>query len=438
MERDTIFISHATPEDNDFTIWLASRLEMLGYKVWIDKEKLIGGETFWKEIDNAIRHESQKFLLVYSSNICYRREAGNLKQGIYNELELAKSIANDNGLNDFIIPLKVDDSPHNLFVGANVLNHIDFKDMWGTGLDFLVKKLERDNISKSNTKSVTFQDWFETQYTNSNGIIAREEYYISSMWNFKILPDKFFLHQYQNKKQAEAIVNEFEFPFSIIANVIATFSKELPSEFLVDGKQVSIRPKSVFTVSLSDIIYGNNSVSFPTTRDMINHFKSLISSTLHSVFTQRGLEKYSFSGKKTAYFYIPGILENDKVKFIFPKNEKSKIKKVLGKYFEEQWHFGLSIKPRVNPNFSLSIYNHLIFTKNGHQVLRNRKKIQSYRRKKGKTMFNEQWRDLVLAFIQGLKVDDEIKIRVNESQFLEMEEYPVIIDSSFGYIEPKI
>jgi len=36
--RDTIFISHATPADNDFSIWIASRLEMLGYKVWIDKE----------------------------------------------------------------------------------------------------------------------------------------------------------------------------------------------------------------------------------------------------------------------------------------------------------------------------------------------------------------------------------------------------------------
>ena len=39
MARDTIFISHATPEDNEFSIWIASRLEMLGYKTWIDKDK---------------------------------------------------------------------------------------------------------------------------------------------------------------------------------------------------------------------------------------------------------------------------------------------------------------------------------------------------------------------------------------------------------------
>lgn len=51
--RDTIFISHATPEDNDFSIWIASRLEMLGYKVWIDKEGLLGGERFWMTIQKA-------------------------------------------------------------------------------------------------------------------------------------------------------------------------------------------------------------------------------------------------------------------------------------------------------------------------------------------------------------------------------------------------
>ena len=52
--KDQIFISHATPEDNEFTIWLASRLEMLGYKVWIDKNELLGGERFWPTIQKAI------------------------------------------------------------------------------------------------------------------------------------------------------------------------------------------------------------------------------------------------------------------------------------------------------------------------------------------------------------------------------------------------
>jgi|GEM_PF-3873300 len=64
--RDTIFISHATPEDNEFTIWLASRLELMGYKVWIDKNELLGGESFWEDIEKAITEKAVKFLLALS------------------------------------------------------------------------------------------------------------------------------------------------------------------------------------------------------------------------------------------------------------------------------------------------------------------------------------------------------------------------------------
>lgn len=35
-ERDVIFISHATPEGNPFTLWLGAKLSALGYEVWAD------------------------------------------------------------------------------------------------------------------------------------------------------------------------------------------------------------------------------------------------------------------------------------------------------------------------------------------------------------------------------------------------------------------
>ncbi len=96
-ERDIVFISHATPEDNDFTIWLASRLQLLGYKVWIDKNGLLGGEKFWEEIDQVIRYKAIKVLLVYSQNICQKDQKGNimpgkLKDGIYVSLRRTASL----------------------------------------------------------------------------------------------------------------------------------------------------------------------------------------------------------------------------------------------------------------------------------------------------------------------------------------------------------
>ena len=207
MERETIFISHATPEDNDFTIWLASRLKVMGYKVWIDKEGLLGGENFWKEIDGIIRNKAIKFLLVYSNNICYNQEAGHLKSGIQDELELAKSTGRKHGISDFIIPLKIDNSPYDLFVGANTFNHIHFTDNWAEGLSILIQKLQKDFVPNSGEKS-TLSSWFENEYTSSNGIVEKKELYYSSWWTFENLPERVYIHKYENKKQAERVFKE--------------------------------------------------------------------------------------------------------------------------------------------------------------------------------------------------------------------------------------
>lgn len=69
-----IFISHALPEDNEFTRWLALRLAREGYPVWCDLTKLLGGEDFWSDIEDAIRNRTTKFLFCPLQNL--QRETG--------------------------------------------------------------------------------------------------------------------------------------------------------------------------------------------------------------------------------------------------------------------------------------------------------------------------------------------------------------------------
>lgn len=66
MTREAIFISHATPEDNGFVRWLGARLELAGFRVWHDLDRLKGGDHFWDKIEKAIREESFRFLAVVS------------------------------------------------------------------------------------------------------------------------------------------------------------------------------------------------------------------------------------------------------------------------------------------------------------------------------------------------------------------------------------
>ena len=48
--KDVVFISHATPVDNTFAVWLATKLELCGYRVWVDINNLSPSVDFWKTI----------------------------------------------------------------------------------------------------------------------------------------------------------------------------------------------------------------------------------------------------------------------------------------------------------------------------------------------------------------------------------------------------
>jgi hypothetical protein len=65
-DRKLVFISHANPENNNFTLWLASRLTAEGYLVWSDFTRLFGAEIFWEDIQDAIRNHAAKVVVVLS------------------------------------------------------------------------------------------------------------------------------------------------------------------------------------------------------------------------------------------------------------------------------------------------------------------------------------------------------------------------------------
>jgi hypothetical protein len=137
--RDMLFVSHANPEDNDFTLWLALQLAKDGYGVWCDLTKLLGGENFWKDAEEAIRTKTARFLYVLT-----RRSNG--KEGPRNELQIAKNVSKkDKSLHDFIVPLHIDDLPHGeINVLLTSINAIAFENGWAKGYAQLLEVLERE------------------------------------------------------------------------------------------------------------------------------------------------------------------------------------------------------------------------------------------------------------------------------------------------------
>jgi TIR domain len=84
VTRDTVFISHATPDDNDFVRWLGTRLR---YNVWADLFELKGGNPFWSTIEEALRHHACKMIFVVSKASVDPERTGTL-----NELSVADAL----------------------------------------------------------------------------------------------------------------------------------------------------------------------------------------------------------------------------------------------------------------------------------------------------------------------------------------------------------
>ena len=103
--RTVVFVGHANPEDNTFAQWLSLRLASLGYQVWSDVTKLLGGEDFWRDIELVIRNGAVKYLYVLS-------RSSNQKLGTLRELQVSNATAKREHLRDFVIPLRIDDIPH--------------------------------------------------------------------------------------------------------------------------------------------------------------------------------------------------------------------------------------------------------------------------------------------------------------------------------------
>ena len=140
--RDTLLLSHANPEDNEFTLWLALELANEGYRVWCDLTKLLGGEVFWDDIEEVIKTRAVKVLYVLS-------RTSNAKDGPLKELHFAQGVAKKEKLKDFVIPLHIDDLPHgDTTIEITRINTVPCVPSWGAGLAKLLEKLEEDGVPK--------------------------------------------------------------------------------------------------------------------------------------------------------------------------------------------------------------------------------------------------------------------------------------------------
>jgi hypothetical protein len=161
--RDHLFISYAW-EDGAFAEWLALKLTAEGYRVWCDRFKLLGGESYPQDIDRAIREQTFRLLALMSYHSVN-------KPNPLKERTLALNLARERK-EDFLIPLNVDGlAPTEVGWMLSDLSYISFHRSWADGLSQLLKKLlsldAPRRLAADGRGAVT--DWFTRRDAVSTG-----------------------------------------------------------------------------------------------------------------------------------------------------------------------------------------------------------------------------------------------------------------------------
>ncbi len=149
-ERDILFISKSTPGDDEFTLWLAPKLEEAGYKVFADVLTLEPGERWRKSLTNTLYTRATKMLLCCRDHTL---ASESVQEEIGIALDLAKNLPDPK----FIIPLRLE--PYKKLFGIGEIQYIDFVRGWADGLGKLLDALKRQKVLRDPATTTINPHW---------------------------------------------------------------------------------------------------------------------------------------------------------------------------------------------------------------------------------------------------------------------------------------
>jgi hypothetical protein len=425
-ERQMLFLSHATPEDNDFTRWLALQLANEGYPVWCDLTKLLGGEDFWKDIQEAIRERSIRFLFVLS-------KSSNTKDGTLQELACAKGVASKlkGEIRDFIIALKVDDLAYSdVDIEIQRLNHVSFRSSWAVGLHQLLKKLEDDGVPKHpRFNPVAVSTWWRSQaeFSAEQGVSNEPEREISNWYRIGSFPEELWCHTVSRRTSGKMEFDVSDLPWPAVKATDLSFVTFAPAAEVESFLDQSIYIQTSMKIGTKDILVR----SHPLSRSLTN----LLRQGWDKAVQIRGFAVQRMAPQPNRFYWKKG--PGDRI-FFEGVNGKRGYRDVVG-YATKRgtlryWHYAISGKPEMLPYPHLVVRGHVLFSDSGSVLWTDAEKSAKARRNQCKGWWNDEWRDRMLAAMSLLKSEmGSIVIPMSQETSVLLEPEPDFFESPVSY-----
>jgi hypothetical protein len=426
--RQALFISHASPEDNPFTLWLGAKLTALGYEVFADVLRLRGGDDWERILESAIRDKAAKVLLVATPH-------GVQKQGVRNEITIAIQTGKRIGDGNFIIPLRL--APFDAPLQIAHAQYTDFSRGWAQGLGDLLLLLAELKIPCAG-RVPNAHLWQSVQLKDAHSIAPVSERLVSNWLAVEALPERVVFYDFKagiSLGKAQKAIKDSPLPvapfnrgflaFALLHQLQDYFGPDLPLEVITER-------------GTADFLDGGWPELHIAVRDARAKFTDLVRQGLDGFFQAKGLQCFEFASGRLAWWPTAARATLKKLSFKWP-NGPWGLRQIVGRSRKRgfHWHYGVTCWARSAPIRHIRVAGRVVFTSDGHSPIGDAKRLHRLRRSFCKSWRNDKWRDLLLAFWFWLGEGAElVDVPMGEGAALRLRLPPLLFDAAFGIDVP--
>ena len=428
MTRRSIFLSHATPEDNGFVRWLGARLELAGFSVWHDLGQLKGGDYFWDKIEEAIRNESFRFLAVVS-----KVAVG--KPGVKDEWALAQTI--EKSMPGFVIPLRLDDYDFSqLPIGIHRKNVIDFANGWHKGLAALLDTLIDANAPKVSAPDPRSARHWLAEMKESAILRTESKELLDSTWlSVLSLPPIETARILGSEREIKLTDLNRRIPWFEHEDRIAGFAK---ASDLVSHMSKSVMLKAANGVDSAAFIergstLGDKPVSAGEARKRV---ANLVRQAWELTMEAKGLGIHEQAGGRKVFYVTPELTKGRGTKVAFLDVDGRKRRKGLNGRSERRkanWCYGVGMVPQFDEPWRIELRSTIVFTDDDGRPLDTPARAHRLRMGFCRSWWNDRWRGFLRALL-ALVADgsSEIKLPVGSGREVLVSATPIMFSSPVG------
>lgn len=350
--RTVLFISKATPGDDEFVLWLAPKLEAQGYTVFADILSLDGGTRWRKEITGTLQARGAKMLLC-----C--RDSTLASDGVQEEIEIASDLAKQLGDPKFIIPLRLE--PYKKLFGIGELHYVDFVRGWAEGLSKLLVTLTRQKVPCDPSHSTINPNWEIFRRRGAVQIQKQPERLTSNWLRVTELPDRiryFVPSGAVNRFALKEVCRSSPYPSAPREQEAGFFAfgtlPEIDQQFSMIGK-FAVANES----TLMEFITNGSAELQLEGRDASNIVNSLFRQSWNLFCRNRGVLEYQYS--KDAGFHISRGQAQIGKKIPWGRQGDRRSSMLRNAVKDNVWQFGVSALPAFWPFPHFKLKSRVLF-----------------------------------------------------------------------------